>query len=112
MYEWQGGAATQYYQGPTGPLALRRTGHGGDDGVFYMLSDHLGSTSALVAQNGALSSTNYYHPYGDARGGPFSTLTTKRYMGPGRFRFLKTMDDGSANATIVEQTLHSKRKDK
>ena len=71
---------TQYYQGPTGPLALRRTGHDSDDGVFYMLSDHLGSTSALVAQNGALSSTNYYHPYGEARS-PLSSLTTRRFTG-------------------------------
>ena len=45
-----------------------------------MLSDHLGSTSALVAQNGALVSTNYYHPYGDARS-PLSPLTTKRFTG-------------------------------
>ena len=45
-----------------------------------MLSDHLGSTSALVARNGALNSTNYYHPYGDARS-PLSPLTTKRFTG-------------------------------
>ncbi|HHB91138.1 MAG TPA: RHS repeat-associated core domain-containing protein, partial [Anaerolineae bacterium] len=81
VYEWQAGAATQYYQGPTGPLALRRTGHGSDDGVFYMLPDHLGSTSILVDQAGTVQSQQYYLPYGDNRGGPFSTLTTKRYTG-------------------------------
>ena len=74
-----------------GPLALRRTGHGSDDGVFYMLPDHLGSTSPLVDQAGTVQSRQYYLPYGDNRNGPFSTLTTKRYTGPGRFWFLKTM---------------------
>ena len=64
-----------------GPLALRRTGHGGDDGVSYMLSDHLGSTSTLVDQAGTVQSQQYYLPYGLNRGGPFSSLTTKRYTG-------------------------------
>ena len=81
MYEWQGGAATQYYQGPTGPLALRRTGHSADNGVKYLLSDHLRSTSVLVNQDGSMASRQYYHPFGDNRNGPFSTLTTKRYTG-------------------------------
>ena len=81
VYEWQGGAVTQYYQGPTGPLALRRTGHSADNGVKYLLSDHLRSTSVLVNRDGSVASRQYYHPFGDARGGPFSTLTTKRYTG-------------------------------
>ena len=40
LYEWQNGATTQYYEGPTGIVALRRTGHASDNGVKYMLGDH------------------------------------------------------------------------
>jgi len=62
-----------------GPLALRRAGHGSDDGVFYMLQDHLGSTATIVNQAGVIQSRQYYHPYGDARSA-LSTLTTKRSL--------------------------------
>lgn len=44
LYEWQGGAVTKHYEGG----AFRRVGYTGDNGVFYSLSDHLKSTSALV----------------------------------------------------------------
>ncbi len=43
-------------QGLVRALALRRTGHGSNDGVFYMLSDHLGSTAILVDQAGTVQS--------------------------------------------------------
>jgi len=58
LYEYQNGAATKYYEGG----AIRRTGYAGDNGVFYTLSDHLRSTSALVNQNGTVNSRNYYFP--------------------------------------------------
>ena len=51
-------------------------------GVFYMVQDHLQSSSKLVNQNGTLHSQNYYYPFGANRGGTaFSTLTTKRFTG-------------------------------
>ncbi|MCP4126412.1 MAG: RHS repeat-associated core domain-containing protein, partial [Gammaproteobacteria bacterium] len=81
VYEYQAGATTHYYEGPTGGAALRRTGHTANNGVFYLLGDHLGSTSVLVNQNGTLNTSNYYYPYGGNRGGAQSTLTAKRYTG-------------------------------
>jgi len=81
VYEWQSGASTSYYEGPTGIIALRRAGHASDNGVKYLLSDHLGSTGVLVNQDGSVAARNYYHPYGDNRDGPFSALTTKRFTG-------------------------------
>ncbi|MCP4211819.1 MAG: RHS repeat-associated core domain-containing protein, partial [Halieaceae bacterium] len=81
MYEYQGGATTSCYAGVGGNNALRRAGHTANNGVFYLLGDHLGSTSVLVNQNGTLNSTNYYYPYGSNRGGAQSTLTAKRYTG-------------------------------
>jgi RHS repeat-associated protein len=77
LYEWQNGAVTKYYEGG----AFRRTGYASDNGVFYVLQDHLRSTSVLVNQNGTVNSRNYFYPYGGNRNGAFSGLTTKRFTG-------------------------------
>ncbi|MEZ4770442.1 MAG: hypothetical protein R2844_18695, partial [Caldilineales bacterium] len=71
IYERQGAAYTSYYEGG----GLRRSGYTTNNGVFYMLSDHLKSTSALVARNGVLNVKYFYYPYGARRGVPFNTIT-------------------------------------
>ena len=58
---------------------MRRSGYGVDDGVFYLLQDHLKSSSVFVHQSGTTLSTNYYLPYGGNRGAAFSDLSTKRF---------------------------------
>jgi hypothetical protein len=69
---------TKYYEGN----AMRRSGYGGtNDGVFYLLQDHLKSSSIFVNQSGATVTTNYYLPYGGRRSGTFSDLSTKRFTG-------------------------------
>ena len=77
VYEWQAGATTKYYDGG----AMRRSGHASDNGVFYVLADHLGSTSVIVSQTGVEMSREYHYPYGANRGSAFSELTTKRFTG-------------------------------
>ncbi len=78
LYEYQNGAVTKYYEGG----AMRRTGYATDNGVFYIVSDHLRSTSVLVNRDGTVKSRNYYYPYGGNRGGSaFSGVTTKRFTG-------------------------------
>ncbi len=78
LYEWQNGAVTKYYEGG----AFWRVGYTGDNGVFYVISDQVKSTSVFVNQDGTVNSRNYYYPYGGNRGGgAFSDLTTKRYTG-------------------------------
>ena len=77
LYEWQAGATTTYYDGG----AMRRSGHASDNGVFYVLADHLGSTSVIVSQTGVEMSREYHYPYGANRGSAFSELTTKRFTG-------------------------------
>ncbi len=78
-YEVGTGATTKYYEGN----ALRRAGYTADNGVFYLLQDHLHSSSATVAQNGTLAGTrNYFLPFGGNRGGAaFNNLTAKRFTG-------------------------------
>ncbi|MFN8444224.1 MAG: RHS repeat-associated core domain-containing protein [Caldilineaceae bacterium] len=81
VYEYQAGATTQYYEGN----ALRRTGYETNNGVFYLLQDHLKSSSTIVPQNINFGTTerNYYLPFGGNRAAPtgFSALTTKRFTG-------------------------------
>jgi len=52
VYEYQGGASTSYYAGPNGLVAFRRSGYGTDNGLFYLLQDHLKSTSVLANRDG------------------------------------------------------------
>ena len=74
--------STTYYSGPGGVVAFRRSGHDVDNGVFYLLRDHLGSSSVVVDSSGAVVSNEYYFPYGGNRGGAaHSELTTKRFTG-------------------------------
>jgi RHS repeat-associated protein len=80
IYEYQGGANTRYYAG----VAMRRTGYANatDNGIFYILSDQLQSTSRILNRNNTIAATQYYHPFGGNRGGAaFSALTTKRFTG-------------------------------
>ena len=73
---------TKYYAPKGFPNAMRRSGYGIDDGVFYLLQDHLNSSSGFVDQAGNTVATNYYYPYGGNRGGTaFSGLSTKRFTG-------------------------------
>ena len=70
---------TKYYEGN----ALRRSGYGVDDGVFYLLRDHLNSSSVILNQSGnpLTNGNQYYTPYGSNRGSAFSGVTTKRFTG-------------------------------
>lgn len=78
VYEWQNGATTLYYEGN----ALRRSGYASDNGVFYLLQDHLKSSSSFVTQDSVVASHNYYFPFGGNRGGTaLSSLTAKRFTG-------------------------------
>ncbi len=81
IYEYRGGASTRYYLGHGGVVALRREGYPGDNGLFYLLGDHLGSTSVIVRREGTVVAWHYYYPFGGNRNGPFSGLTTKRFTG-------------------------------
>lgn len=78
VYAQSGAASTSYYEGG----AMRRSGYTGRNGVFYLLTDHLKSTSIIADQAGAEAALQFFYPYGGNRGGAgFSQLTTKRFTG-------------------------------
>ncbi len=76
-----GPASTTYYETQGGALAMRRAGYPADNGIFYILSDHLGSSSVILAQDGTVVKRDYYYPYGGNRGTPYTDITTKRFTG-------------------------------
>ena len=75
--EYHGGAEIRYYEGGV----FLRGGFASDTGRFYLLRDHLGSSSVIADSVEALNGRNYYYPYGDNRGGAQNALTTKRFSG-------------------------------
>jgi hypothetical protein len=78
LYEYQGGATTHYYEGH----AFRRSGYATNNGVFYLLQDHLGSNRDLIHQDGTRNGRNLYFPYGGNRAGvPFNPRSTQRFTG-------------------------------
>jgi len=74
-------ASTTYYETQGGAMAMRRAGYPTDNGIFYVLSDHLGSSSVILAQDGTVVKRDYYYPYGGNRGTPYTDVTTKRFTG-------------------------------
>ena len=44
-YEQTGTASTKYYYAGSQRIALRRSGYASDNGLFWLLTDHLGSTA-------------------------------------------------------------------
>ena len=74
-------AGSTYYETQGGAMAMRRVGYPADNGIFYILSDHLESTSLILARNGTVVKQDYYYPYGGNRGTPYSEVTTRRFTG-------------------------------
>jgi RHS repeat-associated protein len=67
-------------------IATRVTGdpNSANNGLFYILSDHLGSTSLLTTSNGSVvpGSDTWYLPFGGYRGAtPTQTITDRDYTG-------------------------------
>ncbi len=80
IFEYQSGAITKYYPGAGGSSAMRRENYASDNGIFYILGDHLGSTSTIIQQDTTVVKQEYYYPFGGNRGSAFSEITTKAQL--------------------------------
>jgi RHS repeat-associated protein len=79
MYEVTGSAVKKYYS-----IAGQTVAMNDGNGLKYMLTDHLGSTSAVVDANGSLLSQQRYLPFGEVRtdtNPPYITQTDLGYTG-------------------------------
>ncbi|MEW6085796.1 MAG: RHS repeat-associated core domain-containing protein [Chloroflexota bacterium] len=78
-YEVTGSAVKKYYS-IAGQTIMRDS----DGSLKYLLTDHLGSTSAVTNQNGTLLSQQRYLPFGEVRtdtNPPYITQTDLTYTG-------------------------------
>ena len=70
------GVTTTYYLAGGQRLALRQGGT-----LYYLVMDHLGSTSLTLDANGNLIGEMKYYPYGETRYAGGSTPTDRRFTG-------------------------------
>ena len=71
-----GSVVTKYYYLGGQRVAMRK------DGVlYYLLSDHLGSTSVITDQSGNVVSRQFYKPYGEPRWSTGTLPTDRRFTG-------------------------------
>jgi RHS repeat-associated protein len=69
-----------YFQGSV-RLALRVQVNGVTDKVYYLLADHLGSTTVSYRADGGETRTQSYRPWGELRGSGNSLPTDRTYSG-------------------------------
>jgi len=69
------GDITYYYAGSQ-RIAMRDA-----NGVYFLLSDHLGSTSVVIDESGQIVEKGYYMPWGGTRGDETITSTNYGYTG-------------------------------
>ena len=60
---------------------MRVQGDPANDGVYFLLSDHLGSTSVIADENGNKVGELRYKPWGESRYAEGAALTDYRFTG-------------------------------
>ncbi len=75
-YEVQGSTVKKYYYAGNVRVAENNGGT-----LYFLLSDHLGSTATTTDATGVRATELRYYPYGDARYNPGSQITTFRFTG-------------------------------
>ena len=77
----RGRQSPSYYYANGQRIAVRRSGYGSDNNLFWLLTDHLGSTAVTLWPGGAKKAELRYKAWGENRYTSGSTPTTYRYTG-------------------------------
>ena len=80
-YEQTGAGSTKYYYAGSQRIALRRSGYISDNGLFWLLTDHLGSTAITAYSSGGKKAELRYKAWGENRYTYGTTPTTYRFTG-------------------------------
>jgi RHS repeat-associated protein len=70
-----------YYFAGSVRIAMRVQVNGSADQVYYLLTDHLGSTTVSYRSDGGETSYQSYKPWGELRGSGNSLPTDRTYTG-------------------------------
>jgi len=97
-YKKTGNTVKKYYYANGQRVAMRDGGT-----VYFLLTDHLGSTAVTADGNGARTAELWYKPWGEYRGTPYGTTPTS-------YRFTGQREDASIglyfyNARYYDSTL-------
>jgi RHS repeat-associated protein len=79
--EQDDGTVVKYYHALGRAIAMRTVPASGPDELHYLLSDHLGSTTKLLDDQGGVVSEVKYWPYGEMRSVNGTPATDKLYTG-------------------------------
>jgi hypothetical protein len=84
-FEWTSAGFTMYYYARAVRVAMRRSGYTSNNGLFWLVGDHLGSTSRVANENGTpfTNGEQRYLPWGEKRypTGASGLPTTYRFIG-------------------------------
>ena len=80
-FEWTSAGNTKYYYHGATRVAMRRSSYAMGNGVFFLLGDHLGSTSLSTDSAGGNPTELRYKPWGETRFSSGTTQTTFRFTG-------------------------------
>ena len=72
------------------------------DLVFFLFTDHLGSTNVVSDPNGLMVSLSLYKPWGESRGGAGTALTDYGFKGQ---RSMEGSPSGCNISTLAGTTL-------
>jgi len=75
-YEIEGPTVRKYYTAGGQRVALRE-----DGALYFLITDHLGSTTVTASESGALAGEQRYKAFGETRYAAGETATTFRYTG-------------------------------
>ncbi|MCC7353186.1 MAG: RHS repeat-associated core domain-containing protein [Anaerolineae bacterium] len=72
---------SKYYYHNGVRIAVRRTGYASNNGLFWLLTDHLGGTNVTLDSSGNRLTELRYYPFGDTRYSLPNQLTNYRFTG-------------------------------
>ena len=78
-FEWTGSTSTmvKYYYADSQRVAMRQ----GSSTLYFLLGDHLGSTSVTANSSGGIVAELRYYPWGGTRYTSGTTPTARRFTG-------------------------------
>jgi len=80
-----------------------RIKNGPTDLVFFLFTDHLGSTNVTSDPSGLMVSLNLYKPWGESRAGAGTTLTDYGFTGQRNNSYILVTVDRVYFETILER---------
>jgi len=72
-----------------------------NDLVFYLFTDHLGSTNVVSDPSGQMVSLSLYKPWGESRGGAGTRLTDYGFTGQRNMHYIKVF--GGESYVLAEE---------